>query len=181
MSFPQDPEVSGGRAAACCFTGHRDIPKVEYRKISENVCRLVQTLYQIGVRDFYAGGALGFDMIASVTVLNLKAQLPDIRLILALPCRNHTARWKKSEKELFERVLARADEAVYVSEKYFRACMQMRNRYMVDRSRICVCYYEGKSGGTRNTVAYAAKQGLSIYNLYIPQQETLPEDGDFRE
>lgn len=169
MSFAQDPVASEKRVTACCFTGHRDIPETEYLKISEYVSKLVRTLYQIGVTDFYAGGALGFDMIASVAVLNLKGQLPDIRLHLALPCRDHMKKWKDFDRKLFERVRVRADETVYVSEHYSPSCMQRRNCYMVDRSGICVCYYRNEPGGTRNTVEYAKRKGLSVYNLYFPE------------
>ena len=154
------------RMTGCCFTGHRNIPTGAYQTIARNLGRLTETLCRIGITDYYVGGALGFDMIAAVTILNMKRCFPQIRLILALPCRSHTAHWSDIEREQFQRVLARADEVIYVSESYSRACMQLRNRYMVDHSRMCICYYRGQPGGTRNTLLYAKKQGLSVYNLY---------------
>jgi len=36
---------------------------------------------------------------------------------------------------------------------------------MVDRSRYVICYYDGKSGGTANTVRYARARGRDIINV----------------
>ena len=41
----------------------------------------------------------------------------------------------------------------------------MRNRYMVDHSRYCLCFLTKLTGGTAHTIAYAKKQQLQIYNL----------------
>ena len=40
---------------------------------------------------FYgAGGALGFDTLAAQTVLDMKKEYPQLRLILVLPCEDQT-------------------------------------------------------------------------------------------
>lgn len=62
----------------CCFTGHRII------KITpELVQRLREAIIAVigqGVTEFYDGGAIGFDMLAAETVIELKSEYPDIRL-----------------------------------------------------------------------------------------------------
>ena len=58
-----------------------------------------------------------------------------------------------------------ADEIIYISEVYYRGCMQKRNRYMVDHSVICLCYLTETSGGTKYTIDYCKKQGKEIINL----------------
>ena len=100
-----------------------------------------------------------------MTVLNLKHVYPEIHLTLALPCRGHTEKWSKYDKELFSRVMGRADDIVYVSEEYFRGCMQKRNKYMVDRSSLCIAWLSSQRGGTYNTVTYAKNQGIKVINL----------------
>ena len=46
--------------------------------------------------------------------------------------------------------------------------MMVRNRYMVDRSSLCLCYLRKASGGTKSTVDYAKKAGLQLLNLAEP-------------
>ena len=58
-----------------------------------------------------------------------------------------------------------ADEIIYVQEFYDSKCMMKRNRMMVDMSSLCVAYFDGKSGGTFNTVKYADESGVSVINL----------------
>ena len=43
--------------------------------------------------------------------------------------------------------------------------MHKRNRYMVDNSGLCVCYWIRDKGGTAYTVHYAEKEGLKIINI----------------
>ena len=43
--------------------------------------------------------------------------------------------------------------------------MQNRNRYMADRSSVCVCFLTEREGGTAYTVKCAQKRGLEILNL----------------
>ena len=104
-------------------------------------------------------------MAAAVTVLNLRQTLPQLRLTLALPCREHMKAWRRVDKELFARVMARADEVLYVSEDYFRGGMQKRNHFMVDHSALCLAYMTACRGGTYHTVQYAGTQGVPVINL----------------
>lgn len=108
---------------------------------------------------------MGFDTLAAKTVLDLKKDYPDIKLILVLPCRNQTRGWKEKDIETYESIKAQADKVVYTSEQYFRGCMQKRNRHLVDNSNMCICYLTTDDGGTAYTVAYAKKQNLRILNV----------------
>lgn len=152
----------------CCFTGHRSLDLTERPALTERLFRETQSLIARGVTYFGAGGALGFDTLAAQTVLCLRETNPQIRLILVLPCRDQDARWKESDRATYRELLARADKAVYVSERYDAACMHKRNRHLVDHSGHCVCYLAKTSGGSFYTVQYALRQGLSVVNLYEP-------------
>ena len=130
--------------------------------------RLRKTLIQCiekGYCFFGAGGALGFDTLAAQTVLELKKDYPQIRLILVLPCHNQTRGWDEKDIAKYELIKGKADKMVYTSEHYFNGCMQKRNRHLVDNSGICICYLKEKTGGTAYTVEYARKMGLKIINL----------------
>jgi uncharacterized phage-like protein YoqJ len=125
-------------------------------------------LHGLGVVSFLAGGALGFDMAAAITVINLKHEYPALRITLALPCRDHSVRWDQRQRVQLSAVIDRADDVVYVTDgAYENGCMMRRNRYMVDRAAYCIAWYDGRlSGGTRYTVHYAATAGRTIINVY---------------
>lgn len=74
------------REHTACFTGHRKIPPEQQEKVVRQLRKTILELARDGYRYFGAGGALGFDTLAAQTVLNLKSDMPQIRLILVLPC-----------------------------------------------------------------------------------------------
>ena len=156
-------ELLTERAAA--FTGHRDIDPSEYDALASRLFLTVDRLYREGVTTFYAGGALGFDTIAAVTVLNMKAHYPRLKLIVAVPCPDQAKSWADADRALYESILRRADEVVTVSPRYIRGCMQIRNRYMVDRADTLVAYVKRDSGGSAYTRNYAIKKGLTIIDV----------------
>lgn len=149
----------------CCFTGHRDVKKSEYERLATAICSMIDTLHTEGFTEYICGGALGFDTVAAVTVINLKKLYPDIRLIIAKPCPEQASRWAEPDRALYQRILDRADEVVTVSPVYTRSCMLERNRYMVDRSEMLIAYVKRAEGGSAYTLRYAEKKGLDILNL----------------
>lgn len=157
----------------CCFTGHRKLSKAVLNALPEILDRRVNGLYSEGIHTFYAGGALGFDTLAAEAVIRFREKRPGVRLILALPCKNQTRRWKPEALERYEAILNAANKAIFVSEEYDYACMRRRNEYMVNRSSVCVCYLTQKKGGTAYTVSYAAKKGLRIINLAATWPEKM--------
>ena len=149
----------------CCFTGHRDIPLKWHAPIAKHLeVEMVHFIRQ-GVRDFCAGGACGFDLMASLAVLRLRHQFPDIRLILVLPCVGQDKYWNYYNKSMYSYIREQADKVTYLSEHYYNGCMQARNRNLVDRSQCCICYLNQETGGTAYTVNYAVQKGLKIVNL----------------
>ncbi len=149
-----------------CFTGHRALPRARLQELQDCLSQQIVRLAKEGKTDFLAGGAVGFDMLASVCVLNLQHQFPLLRLFLILPCNNHTMAWKAWDLDLFSRICKRADGIHYVTnEPYQSGCMQMRNRFLVDHAGVCVAYQTAPRGGTAFTVSYAQKKGLPIINI----------------
>lgn len=149
----------------CCFTGHREIEPAKYIYIRNRLVYLVEQAIENGVTDFCAGGAIGFDTLAARVVLELKAKHEEIKLHLVLPCKGQADNWSYINKENYKEILAAADTVTYVSEHYSKYCMQLRNRELVDRSSLCICYLELDKGGTKNTVKYAERQGVKVINV----------------
>ena len=141
------------------------MPPDDTNSIRQRLIQTIDHLYSEGITIYYVGGAQGFDALAAETVIERRAALSDLRLIVVAPHDGHTSRWSPEEQVRYERIKKSADDALSLAAHYFRGCMQVRNRYMVDRSSVCVCYLTESKGGTVNTVKYAAKRGLRIYNL----------------
>jgi len=148
-----------------CFTGHRTIPLLQRRKIEKKTEEALIEAIEQGYRFFGAGGALGFDTIAAQTVLRLKKNYPQIKLILVLPCLSQTRGWRPEDIAEYERIKASADKVVYTSREYTRDCMFKRNRHLVDNSSLCIAYLTENYGGTAYTVGYARSKGLIIRNI----------------
>ena len=150
---------------SCCFTGHRKIPEDERSTVHKRLHQMVKALLNREIATFYCGGALGFDTLVAQAVLKARRFHPQVKLILALPCRDQAEQWREADRLLYKSIKRRADEVVYLSERYTRGCMFERNRYMVDHSDICVCYCLSGQGGTAYTVKYARRRGIPVINL----------------
>jgi uncharacterized phage-like protein YoqJ len=153
------------KSKTCCFTGHRNIPSSEYEQIAGRLKKEIIKLIEKGIIYFGAGGALGFDTLAAETVLSVKQDSPQIRLILVLPCLTQTSGWSEKDIAVYEEIKARCDKVVYTSKDYTRGCMFKRNCHLVDGSSVCLCYLTEQTGGTAYTVRYAYSRGLRIINI----------------
>ena len=153
------------RAKTCCFTGHRSLSNEEKLKVAVRLREIIAVQIKAGVVFYGAGGARGFDALAALTVLDMKKEYPQLRLILVLPCEDQTRGWRSEDIAVYEDIKRRSDKVVYVSRGYTPDCMHRRNRHLVDHSGTCICYLTRSSGGTAYTVDYARKKGLRIINV----------------
>lgn len=150
---------------SCAFSGHRDIPESDFVQIYDHLTTLLRELIENGCTDFYAGGALGFDTIAALIVLKLRMQYPDIKLHLLLPHANQSGEWQQSDCNTYEFIKSQANSFEYLSKDYYRGCMQTRNRALVDKSDLVVCYMTRNTGGTAYTIRYAKSCSRRVINI----------------
>jgi len=138
----------------------------EYIEFENKLIENVLTLIKNGCTVFYSGMAMGFDIIAAETVLLLKKQsnLP-IKLICVLPFKNQKCTFSDFWCKKHDFILNNCDEKIVLYEDYFKGCYQRRNKYMVDNSDCVLTWFDGKSGGTKNTIDYANKKGRFIFNI----------------
>lgn len=158
-------------STTACFTGHRS-QKLPWRfnEDDERCLAMKATLHneiekaiKRGYRTFLCGMALGFDMICAETVLELKKQYRDIKLIGAIPCKNQEIKWIKKEQERYRKLVKQLDGIRCIYDEYIGAeCMLERNEYMVNNSSLMIALFNGLAGGTKKTIDYARKQGLEI-------------------
>ena len=152
-------------ARICCFTGHRRIEPERMKRLYEELSRTLDVLLSQGVYHFRTGGALGFDTLAALAILDRKPAYPQLHLELCLPCRDQADRWNNHQKSFYHHVLEEADSVTYVSQVYTPYCMFARNRRLVDGADICVAYLKHSEGGTAYTVNYANQKKVEVINI----------------
>ncbi len=156
-----------------CFTGYRpgkfpfslEKNNTEYKKLITSLTQMLINLINSGCSVFYCGMAEGFDLICAEVVLSLKKKYKSLRLVCVLPFLRHNEAVKFSWKKRYNAIFSTCDEVVYSSDEYNISAFQIRNMYMVDHSDCVITWYDGKKGGTRNTLTYAQKEGKQIINL----------------
>lgn len=148
-----------------CFTGHRQIPRAVCKPLVQAIRREVARLAGEGITRFYAGGALGFDTLAALTVLEMRKTMPQLELYVVIPFAGQEARWPAEDRQVYRHILDRADHLEVLHRRYAEGCYHERNRYMVDHSERCIAYLTRQSGGTWYTCRYAAGQGRPVLNL----------------
>ena len=150
------------REHCCCFTGHRPekltIPEARLAVLLEaEIKRAVDQQFTT----FITGMAKGTDLIAAEIVLRLQEEDPRLRLVAALPYPNFGRRWGGGWSERFRHVLDAADQLECVCESSSRSAYQLRNEWMVSHSTLVIAVFNGRSGGTKNTLDFARKRRVS--------------------
>ena len=168
----------------CAFTGHRP-HKFPWRyneadercvalkaALTEQITRLVD----VGVTDFYSGGADGVDCWAALIVLELRKKNPALRLHCILPHKGQADKWSDSAQKRYHSILKQADSEEYVSHAYYDGCMIDRNHRLVEAAGSLLAVYNGeRRGGTAATVRYARKLGRQVVILDPLSLETVED------
>ena len=149
-----------------CFTGHRFIDKKLAFKIPSALKAYLRRYIEAGVYRFRVGGAMGFDTVAALCVLELTAEYPHLELELVIPCPEQTRGWDDDCRRVYNYIMARAKKVECISNTYTKTCMYDRNRALVDQSEVCIAFLQKNEGGTAYTFAYALKSGLEVINIY---------------
>ena len=124
----------------CCFTGHRDIDARHILQLPALLDREIEKLIVCGVDTFRGGGAVGFDMLSELKVIEKKKKYSFIRLELILPCRDQTKKWNEHSRAVYEYIASEADRIEYITDLYTPTCMRERNRALVDGSDFCLAF-----------------------------------------
>lgn len=154
------------RAHRCCFTGHR--PEKLNAPEAAIVAALQKEIRQAiadGFNVFISGMARGVDLWAAETVLELQKAGESIKLICASPYPGFEDRWDSEWQMRYRRVVVQADLVRFISPGYRSDCFQRRNKWMVDHSARVIAVWNGLPSGTKNTVQYARRHGVSVKNV----------------
>lgn len=145
------------------FFGHRYIDnlfKVE-ELLEEQIRKLINEKEYI---DFLVGRNGDFDQCASSTVLRVRKNVRDDNssLILVLPY--PTTEYLNNE-EYFHDYYSDVDISYAASKAHPKSAIQIRNREMVDKADLIICFIEKEEGGAWQTLKYAKDKEKAIINL----------------
>ncbi len=163
------------RENSCCFTGHREskLPwgqneeDINCISLKESIYDAVEAVYRSGRRHFICGMATGCDFYFCEAVLALREEHPEVTLEAAIPFEGQAMGWSASQKQRYLRLVSECDYQTVVQKDYSPDCYMNRNRYMVDSSSVLIAAYNGRRGGTMNTLLYAIRSGLELIQLPI--------------
>lgn len=105
------------------------------------------------------GMALGVDMIFAEVCLDL-----EIPYTAALPFRGQEKRWPEESQIRYNQLLKAAKSIVVVDEiqsyhsDHFGGKMYLRNKWMVDHTKLTIAVWDGSPGGTASAVKFARKK-----------------------
>jgi uncharacterized phage-like protein YoqJ len=152
------------RQHRCCFTGHRPEKLTgSERTIKAALKKEIKLAIQAGYNVYLTGMARGTDLWAAEIILDLRRKNKDIKLICAIPYEGFEQRWSEHWRQLYQYVRNEADLVRVIGHGYSAGIFQVRNEWMVNHSSRVIAIYNGSLGGTKNTIDYAMKQGISVH------------------
>lgn len=145
------------------FIGHRYIDnmfRIESR-LEDIIRDLIQEHEYV---EFLVGRDGEFDQIVSSTVLRVKRQVGNKNSALVWVMPYPRAEYENNA-ESFDNYYDEIEVCEESSRAHFKGAIQIRNRHMVDRASLLICYVEHESGEAYQTLQYAKKQEKKIINL----------------
>ena len=151
------------RIYSMAFFGHRyvdNIIKVE-DLIEHQIRKLIDENEYV---DFLVGSNGDFDQCVSSSVLRVRKNYRDDNSALVLVLPYPTAEYLNNDN-YFHDYYTDVEISRAASVAHPKSANQIRNREMVDRADLIICYIEYEKGGAWQTVEYALKQGKAVINL----------------
>ena len=110
---------------------------------------------------------MGCDLYFCECVLALRERRPEVTIEAAIPCPTQADAWPEAQRARYRALVEACDFETMVSARYTSSCMQRRDRYMVDHASLLIAAFDGSAGGTRYTMEYAMRRGISVLDLPI--------------
>ena len=145
------------------FFGHRYIenPNAVELLLEKHIWDLLASHIYV---DFLVGRNGEFDQCAASSVRRVRRDYGgnNSSLVLVLP---YDSAEYENNRASFEEYYSNIELCQNASLAHPKSAIQIRNREMVDRADLIICYVKRKEGGAWKTVQYAKKQGKTVINL----------------
>lgn len=145
------------------FFGHRYIDSF---KTVENILKelIIRILREHEYVEFLVGRNGDFDQLVSSTIKRVKREYrgDNCSHVLVLP---YNSAEVQDNEDSFSEYYDEIEICPESHAAHFKAAIQIRNRYMVDRSDLVICFVERNSGGAYQTMQYALWCGKKVLNL----------------
>ncbi len=146
----------------CTFSGHREVYQSDIAaRLEAEIEKLLQTDNEF---IFLTGGMGQFDGMGAGAVRAAKRRHPEkcITLALVLP---YPSNRLNTDKEYYQSYFDQIIIPEELDAVHYKAAIQRRNRWMVDRADTVIAYVCQSFGGAFATVKYAQRQGKPVVNL----------------
>lgn len=149
--------------------GHRWIVEAYQleKRLEEQIRSLLERHQYV---DFLVGCNGDFDRMAASTVLRLRKEYAQENVSLSLILPYPTADYLKNQ-QAYHAYYSDVEIPFQASKAHPKAAIQIRNRTMVERADLILCYVEKEQGGAYQTVRYAVSQGKTVVNLAVLQND----------
>ena len=137
--------------SVCTFFGHR-----ECCLDSAVLLSAIEHLINEGVEEFLVGHQGQFDSMVCSSLRSLRERYPHIRYSVVLAYLQAQNR----DEDFSDTVYPEGIETVL--PKY---AIDWRNRYLIDRADICLCYIDYSWGGAYKFAQLAQRRGRKVINL----------------
>ncbi|MBR2591239.1 MAG: DUF1273 family protein [Clostridia bacterium] len=136
----------------CSFFGHREV----FKDLSEALEQAInEAISAYGITTFYVGGHGEFDKQAARAVRAAKRNYPQIKLVLILPYfTNKLNAYKEDYESYYDNIII----PIELADVHPKSAITKRNRWMVDESKVIICYIQRDFGGAFDAVNYASKK-----------------------
>lgn len=147
------------------FFGHRDF--CEHHKCEEKLEEIIRSaISSHKYVNFLVGRNGKFDIFVSSVIKRIKKEREEdyfINLTLVLPY--ITSEFKNNE-DYFEKYYDNIEICPASELAHFKSAITLRNRKMIDRSNLVVCFVSKQTGGAASATKYAQSTGKTVINLF---------------
>ena len=143
--------------------GHREVnqPFMVAEKLEKIIRKLISCKEYI---NFLIGRDGEFDLIAASVIHRIIKELDygNASLTLVLPYMK--AEYRENE-QAYLNYYDEVEICLESAKAHFKAAIQIRNRNMIDRSDLVICFVEIKKGGAYQSLRYAKQTGVRMINI----------------
>ena len=146
------------------FFGHRRI--YNSYKIEERLETIIKELLsQKEYVEFLVGRNGDFDFIVSSAISRIRKEYYEHNSSLVLILPYMIAEYRDNIKT-FSEYYDEIEISLEASNAHYKSAIRIRNKEMVDRSDLVICYVENSRGGAYNALCYAKKKNKVVINLF---------------